>query len=149
MHLFFSIVFMDSGSRSNGDDLLVLRAERDGIESAERWDHRKGRGGCRTGPMTPCPNPSSRHSSTPCSSRFASPHTSANMRSWLPAAAALRQLCPAARQALWPGSAERGTPRRTSYTSGSSRRDPPCGRTSAWTVLVSLPACCSPQAYSP
>lgn len=31
------------------DDLLVLRAERGRLESAERRDHRKGRGGCRTG----------------------------------------------------------------------------------------------------
>ena len=32
-----------------GDDLLVLRAERGGLKSTERRDHRKGRGGCRTG----------------------------------------------------------------------------------------------------
>ena len=131
------------------DDLLVLRAERDGLESAERRDHRKGRGGCRTGLCLPDRTRAAdalrrravRGSQVRTLQRICAPG--------LPAAAALRQLCPAARRPC--GLALRNGVRRDGRAApvGSSRRDPPCGRTSAWTVPASLQACCLPRAYSP
>ena len=95
---FFSIVFMDSGSRSNGDNLLVLRAERGRLESAEQRDHRKGRGGCRTGLCLPARTRAA-DALRRCAVRGSQVRTLQRIRApGLPAAAALRQLCPAARR---------------------------------------------------
>ena len=89
---------MDSSSRSNGDDLLVLRAERGRLESAERWDHRKGRGGCRTG-LCLAARTRAADALRRCAVRGTQVRTLQRIRApGLPAAVALRQLCPAARR---------------------------------------------------